>query len=77
LYDQTGPAKGTRAATRSRITALTSKRAVTNIQIQPMFLTVFDPHFGHVTLAFMELVRVTMEQEAGISQRTGALLDSA
>jgi hypothetical protein len=76
LYDQTGPAAGTRAATRSTTTATTRKKAAINFQTQPKFLTVFDSHFGHVTLAFMELVRVTMEQETGISQQTGALLDS-
>src|SRR5262245_44038462 len=53
LYDQTGPAAGTRAATRSKITAMTSKRAATSFQIQPTFLTVFDPHFGHVASEFM------------------------
>ena len=59
LYDQTGPAAGTRAATRSTITATTRKKAAPSFQTQPKFLTIFDPHFGHVTLAFMELVRVT------------------
>jgi hypothetical protein len=76
LYDQTGPAAGTRAATSSRITATTRKIAAINFQTQPKSLTVFDPHFGHVTSAFMDLVRVAMEQETGISQWTGALLDS-
>jgi hypothetical protein len=63
LYDQTGPAAGTRAARRSTITATTRKKVAPSFQTQPKFLTVFDPHFGHVTLAFMELLHVTMEQE--------------
>src|SRR5262249_35368949 len=53
LYDQTGPAAGTRAATRSSITALTRKKAAPSFQTQPMFLTVFDPHFGHLVSVFM------------------------
>jgi hypothetical protein len=72
LYDQTGPAAGTRAATRSTITARTRKKAAPSFQTQPKFLTIFDPHFGHVTLVFMKLVRVTVEQETEISQWTRA-----
>jgi hypothetical protein len=73
LYDQTGPAAGTKAARRSTIMATTRKKAAPSYQTQPKFLTIFDPHFGHVTLVFMGLVRVTMEQETGISQRTDAV----
>ena len=71
LYDQTGPSAGTRVAPRSTTTATTRKKAAPSFQTQPTFLRVFDPHFGHVTLAFIELVRVTSEQETRISQLTG------
>jgi hypothetical protein len=53
LYDQTGPAAGTKAATRSTITAKTRKQAAPIFQTQSKFLTLIDPHFGHVTLVLM------------------------
>ena len=60
LYDQTGAAAGSESETTNTITAMTRKKAAPSIQTQPEFLTVFDPHFGHASFAFMELVRVTM-----------------
>jgi hypothetical protein len=70
LDDQTGPAAGTRAAMRIWITAQTSQIAP-NIETQPTLFRAFDPHFGHATLLFMGLVRVTMGQKTGRTTAIG------